>query len=107
MLLIPPLRRQRQKDLCEFEVILVLHSEFQTSQGYIVRPCAKQQQRFWLLKCIMSIYSVYSVYVIYNLCDGYRYRPGFLKREDTQLSCQPGTLTVKLSQGERVFLESV
>lgn len=35
-------------DLCEFEaslVYIVLHSEFQDSQGYIVRSCLKKKKR--------------------------------------------------------------
>jgi hypothetical protein len=39
------LRRQRWVDLCEFKTSLV-PSEFQVSQGYTVRACLKQQQKF-------------------------------------------------------------
>ena len=32
-------------DLCEFKATLELQSEFQDSQGYIVRPCLKEANK--------------------------------------------------------------
>lgn len=37
--------QQRQADPCEFEASLVYMAKFQDSQGYIVRPCLKKQNR--------------------------------------------------------------
>jgi hypothetical protein len=36
-------RKQRQVDLCELKASLV-YTEFQESQGYIMRPCLKNKQ---------------------------------------------------------------
>jgi hypothetical protein len=49
--LIPALRRQRQMDLCEFSVaILVYKSEFQDSQGYTEKSCLKTNKQTNKLK---------------------------------------------------------
>jgi hypothetical protein len=40
ILLIPALEKQRKVDLFEFKASLV-YSEFQKSQGYVLRPCLK------------------------------------------------------------------
>lgn len=40
--LVPALRRQKQMDCFEFEGSL--HSEFQSGQGYMVRPCLKETE---------------------------------------------------------------
>ena len=39
------LDRQRQVDLCEFKSQSILPSEFQNSQGYVKRPCIKNQRQ--------------------------------------------------------------
>ena len=42
---IPALGRQRQEDLCGFEVSLVYKIKLQDSQDYIERPCLKNQNQ--------------------------------------------------------------
>jgi hypothetical protein len=37
------LQRQRQMDLCKFEASL-LHTKYQASQEYTVRPCLKKKK---------------------------------------------------------------
>lgn len=47
MPLIPALGKQRQMDFCEVEPSSGLHSEFQASQGFLVRLCFKTKTKAW------------------------------------------------------------
>ena len=56
MPIILALRRRRQAGLGESEVSLIyIHSEFQDSQGYIVRCCVKEKYSLLLCICMMNV----------------------------------------------------
>jgi hypothetical protein len=47
--LIPALGRQRQADICKFKAAWSLHSQSQTSQDYIEKPCLGEEKKFYSL----------------------------------------------------------